>query len=176
MVGNRTRVARLIVAGLVVASLSMAACVDQQRRDYAAIAHAVADTLDALNGLPTVVVDAYWCDHRSEACIPVSASEAISPREASDLAGPFASALGVPVVNAQDVVPLDCPWKERPARATGMYAQFVRPPVITGVEARVRLESGCAGNDGAFAQEHEFVLRRVDGTWRVVRRTLMWIT
>jgi hypothetical protein len=141
----------------------------------AAIGTAVAGALDTVNGSPTVVLDAFWCDYRVEVCIPGTGGPALSPVPATDIATAFAEGVGIPVRQAVGFRGLSCPWTDG-ATQSGLYAQFVRPPLIEGDTARVELTSGCAENGAAFEQTHEFVLRREGARWVVLRRTLTSIT
>jgi hypothetical protein len=144
--------------------------------DPAAIGESIATELDPLNGLPTLVVNAFWCDYRTEECLPGSGNPGASPIDATPLAGGLARALGIPLVGVEDVGPPVCDWNRDGGEPRGLYAQFLRPPILEADSARVELATGCAAGHDAFEQIHEFVLRRDGRGWSVVRRTLTSIT
>jgi hypothetical protein len=141
-----------------------------------AIAAAVAGELDPVNGLPTVVVNAFWCDVRVEACAPDSGGPSVSPLDATSIATPFAAALELPLVAPRDLVLPICPWVGEAAAEAGMYAQLVRPPAVDDDEGRVSVASGCSDGGAAFEQIHEFTLQRRGAEWVVVDRRLVSIT
>jgi len=141
------------------------------------IGEAIAADLDPLNGLPTLVVNAFWCDFRTEACLPRSGSQGASPLDATPLAGPLARAQSISLVEVETFGPPVCTWSRGREGPRGLYAQFLRPPVVEADSARVELATGCADDNGAaFEQIHEFLLRREGRGWTVVHRTLSSIT
>jgi hypothetical protein len=145
--------------------------------DPSTIGESIAADLDSLNGPPTLVVNAFWCDYRTEECLPGSGTQGTSPLDATPLAGGLARARGIPLVDVEEVGPPVCAWTKDREGARGLYAQFLRPPIVEADSARVELATGCGDNHGAaFEQIHEFVLRRDGRGWIVVRRTLTSIT
>jgi hypothetical protein len=141
-----------------------------------AIAAVVAQNLDPLNGLPTVVVNGFWCEFRTEECLPGPSGAGLSPTDATAFAGTLAQSLGVPLVEPVGFRSPACPWTAGESGEEGLYAEFLRPPVIQGDSASVELSTGCRENGEAFEQVHRFVLYRARTGWVITRRELTSIT
>jgi hypothetical protein len=148
-------------------------------RDKAAdpsIAAAVAQHLDPLNGLPSVVVNGFRCDLRVEDCVPGADGPSLSPLDATGFAGAFASAREIPLAPSLGFRSPACPWAGNAAGDKGLYAMFVRPPFIDADSASVELSTGCHVSGRAFEQVHRFVLRHARDGWVLVGRELISIT
>jgi hypothetical protein len=156
----------------------LSACEAPPEADYTAIAEAVAEGLDPVNGLPDAVLNAYSCAAQEEMCAELPNGQPVSPLDATNMARPFAAALGVPLFDAQRFASRRCDWDDAESpRGSGLHAHFVRPPDVRGDSATIELASGCTGPDGAaFLQIHHFVLVKSGLRWRVVRRELTSIT
>lgn len=171
---NPVRKAATVIPVLVVLPFVIG-CASQEEDNLAGIARAIAPELDSLNGLPTAVLDEYRCHSSVETCRERDGHVPASPMDATAMATGFADARGIPVVRYEDAEVPECPWREGPTAQSGLWAEFVEPPVIEGGLARVELATGCV-NGAAFEQVHEFVLLLDDGQWKVVRRRLISIT
>jgi hypothetical protein len=167
------------LGALVLVGLSAAAC-GSSATDQAAdtsIAAAVAQHLDPLNGLPSVVVDGYYCRVTVEECVPGAAGPFLSPLDATEFAGAFAAARGLPLVSFHGSHSPACPWSDNEAGDKGLSAMFAGPPSVDADSAAVELITGCTESGvSPFVQVHRFVLRRARDGWVVVRRELTGIT
>ena len=151
-------------------------CGADSRAQDPAIAVLVAENLDSLNGLPTMVLSGFWCDTRVEECVSDTPGPALSSIDAADFAGAFAASLNIPLVQPIGFRAPMCPWGTGESSRQGLYAAFVRPPTIDGDSAVVELSTGCNDAGAAFEQVHRFVLRRDGAGWVFTRRDETSIT
>lgn len=152
------------------------ACSRNDRAADPAIAAAVAQHLDSVNGLPTVVVNGFWCDHGVEECVPNSSGPPLSPIDATAFASALAAAREIPLAQPRGFRSPACPWTATEPGHAGLYAQFLRPPAIDADSAIVELSTGCNDNGAAFEQVHLFILYRDSTGWVVARRERVSIT
>jgi hypothetical protein len=166
------------LAILLLTGLSGAACASRSSDEAAdpLIAAAVAQHLDLLNGSPSVVVNGFWCDLRVEDCVPGPDGPSLTPLDATEFAGAFASAREIPLAPPLGFCSPTCPWAGNEAGGEGLYAMFVSPPSVDADSASVELSTGCNASEVAFEQVHRFVLRQARNRWVVVRRELISIT
>ena len=148
--------------GLLVAS----ACAHVQ--EVPRMGGAIATAFDTTNGRPAVVLDQPW-----------ESSDSPAGRDsASAVASGFAAALGIPVIEGDEVDSPRCPWAPPPGdMPLGLWALF-SPPVARGDSVQIHLATGCVTDaEGAFEQLEVFLLLRArDGSWRVVAQRLLRIT
>lgn len=135
----------------------------------AALGTVIAASVDPQNGIPTVVVNGYYCDDPGNRCTAVEFAQYDS--SFVDVPTDFAARLNIPVVDAADLVAPSCSWSSAPADSVGMYAWFMRPPAPVGDSIVVELMSGCRDGGEAFYQSHDFVVKRAKAGWQLVRRS-----
>jgi hypothetical protein len=176
MTGGLIRAVRALLLGLMTLPV-LSGCASQEQDPFADIGRAIAPQVDSLNGVPTAVLDEYRCDASGEACRTRAGDIPASALDASMIAAAFAEIRGIPVVRREDAELPRCSWSEseQGGTASGLWAEFVRPPSIKGDSAQVQVATVCMARSG-FEQVHEFVLHFDAVGWKVVRRRLISIT
>jgi len=139
-----------------------------QQREIGAV---IAAQLETFRAVPTLVLDEFPCYWETEPCRDREWWHGASLKDASAVTKGFADALGIPVINSDDLIrdyPV-CPWMDREDRPKGVWAEFGRPPEAEGDTSVVYLITGCM-DEANFERDHWFRLERRRSRWVVVDR------